>query len=128
MTKSKIFLIATPIILVTLGFIAAIFMFVMSLMKGDAFQLSLDAVRSNPDIVAIYGEPIEAGFFVEGQVKTYNGGGSAAMNYSISGPKSSGRVFMGASKSQGTWNLVSLIVTDDATGKSITITNGVMLK
>lgn len=97
--------------------IAAIFFLVVSMMKGEAYELSLQTVRNSPEVVAVFGTPIEPGMFVTGSVETTNGNGEASMQYSVSGPNASGKVQFYAIKQSGQWFIQELwVVLDEGRG------------
>lgn len=90
--------------------IAAVFFLVVSMMKGDAYELSLQTVRNSPDVIAVFGEPVEPGMFVMGSVETTNGTGEANLQYSLTGPNASGSVQFYAIKQGGQWSIQELWV------------------
>jgi hypothetical protein len=94
-----------------ISFVAALIFLIGAVMKGsDAYQLSLDQVQHNQQVIEVFGEPIEAGFFVTGQVQIQNSTGHADISYSIEGPKAEGTVHVLAEKDQGQWLFRQIVV------------------
>ncbi|WP_290621098.1 MULTISPECIES: cytochrome c oxidase assembly factor Coa1 family protein [unclassified Arsukibacterium] len=93
----------------------------MSIMKGEAYDLSVKAVQANSQVISLVGENPEPGFFVLGQI-TYRGtGGSANLNYSIKGTKSGADVYVYATSSADQWQLKELLVIDKKTGERVIV-------
>ena len=87
------------------GGVGIIFTTVVGAMKSsDPFQESLAAVQGNAEVRAELGTPIEADFFVTGNIQTSPGSGTADISYGISGPQGSGRVHVAGTKSGGEWD------------------------
>ena len=94
-------------------FFPLLFMGISNLLKGEAYQASLNKIRSNSEVVQMVGKPIEPGYFVMGSIKIEGGSGSANINYSIKGPKGSAQVYLEATKQFGTWTINNLVVVSD---------------
>lgn len=77
---------------------------------SDAYGMSLDAVKKNRIVTAELGQPLHPGFFVMGSVSFNGPDGSAALQYSITGPKGTGEVSAYAIKQAGQWKLRQVIV------------------
>jgi hypothetical protein len=104
-------------------FFVAIFSFVGGIMKDtDVYKMSFHAIQNNPEVVEMIGIPIEAGFFVSGNINT--GGateGEASIQYTITGPKGEGETYVVASKKRGKWIMHELGVYIKDNDKSILI-------
>jgi len=107
-----------------IAFSASIVFFVMKLMKGDAYQLSLSSVTVNAEVKEVVGEPIIPSWYVLGSVNTNGPDGSASLQYSIKGPASSGKVYVYATKTVGEWRLDRVVVSVDSSDKRITVVEG----
>ncbi len=83
---------------------------ISSMLKGEAFDLSLKAINSNNEVVQLIGTPIEPGFFVMGNIQISGSTGQASLQYSISGPKGEAVAYVLANKEIGQWNLNEVIV------------------
>lgn len=103
---------------------ASIVYFVMKLMKGEAYQLSLKAVLENSEVINIVGEPMTPSWYVLGSVNTSGPDGSASLEYSIEGPVSSAKVYTFATKTVGEWRLNKVVVSAGLSGERITVIAG----
>ncbi|MGH1429011.1 MAG: cytochrome c oxidase assembly factor Coa1 family protein [Arenicella sp.] len=109
-------------ILVFLVVLPLLFIMISHLMKGEAYHLSLDAVQSDSQVIAMVGENLQPGFFVLGQVAHHgDGNGSASLNYSIAGDRSSAEVYVAAAKITGLWQLRELVVVDKETHERVVV-------
>lgn len=93
----------------------------MSLMKGEAYQLSLSAVISDSEVISLVGENPEAGYFVLGEISFSGSGGTANLNYSIEGSKSEAEVYVYATNLAEQWELKELLVVGKETGQKVTV-------
>lgn len=95
------------------------FVAVMSMMKGEAYDLSVQAVKTHPGVIALVGENPEPSFFVLGEI-TYSGeGGKANLNYSIVGDKSAAEVYVYATDVADKWVLQEVAVINKEQGEII---------
>ncbi len=86
------------------GFIAAIIIFVMSMMKSSgAYELAMARATENDTVLQEIGEPIEVGFIVSGSIQTSGSSGTADLSIPISGPKGEATLFIVAEKEAGEW-------------------------
>jgi hypothetical protein len=99
----------TGFILVGVGF-PSFFLLIMSAMKGEAFNLAIQEIRNNDEVVEKIGTDIEPGFFVMGEVSTSGSDGVANLSFSISGDLGSAKAAVYATKSLGEWNLKEVVV------------------
>ena len=103
-------------------FVVGIFFFVFGLMKeSNVYKMSFHAVQNNPEVIEIIGTPIESGFFIIGNISTGGAGGEANIQYTITGPKDEGEVYVYATKKQGKWTMHQLGVYIEANDKTISI-------
>ncbi len=86
--------------------------FILSLLKGEAYAKSLEVVSSNQEVIKLVGKPIKPSFFVVGNIHTSSVGGSAVLQYSISGSKEEAQVYVEAYKKMDHWILNEVIVYD----------------
>ncbi len=75
-------------------------------LKSKAFEISLEKVTSNDEVIFYLGEPIESSFFVTGESES----GYLEAIYSISGPLNSAEVYLDAREIQGKWVIRGLEV------------------
>jgi hypothetical protein len=78
-----------------------------ALRHSDAYELGASTLQTNADAIAILGTPIETGMPM-GKVSTSGASGRAFLNFSATGPKASGRIFLEAIKQNGVWSLKNL--------------------
>lgn len=91
------------------GFITVIALSVFGMIKSiGPYDDSLVTVQQDVNAIENMGEPIEAGFVVQGNVHISNGEGSADFSYPVSGPKGGGWVSVVATKKNGEWETESL--------------------
>lgn len=78
---------------------------IFSMVRGQmtshpAYVESMARARANPQVVAALGQPIEAGWFVMGNVSTNNGRGHAFLEIPLTGPKQQAKLSV-AARNQG---------------------------
>jgi hypothetical protein len=78
-----------------------------ALRHSGAYELGVSTVQANADAVAVLGTPITTGIPV-GSVSTNGTSGRALLNFSATGPKASGQIFLEATKQDGVWSLKNL--------------------
>jgi TonB family protein len=80
-----------------------IFFAAMSAIKSsDVYKGALERARANPEAVTRLGEPIKDGWFVKGNVRFAGSSGTANFEVPVSGPKSSGTLYVRAIY-EGAW-------------------------
>jgi len=115
----------TAVVLSIAVFGAGIFFFVTSLLKNsDPYQHALGEVRSNPEATAALGEPIEEGWMASGNISLNGSSGNADLAIPVSGSKSSGDIYVVATKSGGRWTYSTLRLEVDGSPDSIDLTQG----
>jgi len=93
-----------------------------SMMKGEAYELSLKKIQQSPEVIALVGEPIVPGFFVSGSISSSGEGiGYANLSYSISGPNNQAYVVFEAHKRLGVWQIDQLVVFNQEQAKRIQV-------
>lgn len=102
------------------GVIFAFVFFIMGVMKSsDAFAMAMNTARTNRELVAVLGSPIEEGWYVGGNVSTSGGSGKADLSIPISGPKGKATLYVRASKTAGQWRFDQLVAEIDGSGQRI---------
>ena len=110
------------VILLVIGFVAAIALGVMSLVKSSgAYAEALTLARQNEEVRTALGEPIEEGWFVTGSVKTSGPSGEASLAIPLSGPRDAGTLYVEGRKSAGAWRYSVMELEVKSTGKRITL-------
>ncbi|CAN5132266.1 cytochrome c oxidase assembly factor Coa1 family protein [soil metagenome] len=107
-------------LLVIAACIALFMTIVMTFKSSEAFTRSMAAVEANAEVIDAIGSPISTGLPM-GRMETSGPTGTANIQYSISGPKGKGTVYVEAVKDMGAWQIQRLVVEDDKTGKRIGI-------
>ena len=85
--------------------------------SSDPYTESLSRAQANTELIENLGEPIDAGFIVQGNINLNNDDGQAELNYSVSGPKGSAQVHVVGTKTDGTWNYQTMDATLDGAGE-----------
>jgi TonB family protein len=92
------------LILAGVLFVGGIVFVAMSAIKSsEVYQGALKAAQAHPAAVERLGEPIRDGWFVKGNIKLDGTGGNADFEIPVSGPKSSGTLYVRAVSPDGTW-------------------------
>lgn len=94
------------------AFIAVIVVVVFGAIKrSDVYQEALRRVQNDPAVTAALGTPIEAGFYVTGNVNLDANGGHAKFDFPVSGPKGKADVHAVATMNGSKWEYSELTVT-----------------
>ena len=81
-----------------------------ALQASFAYEASVQRLRQSPDVAAVLGAPIEVGRFPWGRISIVNDGGSAALTFSVSGPKGRARAYVEAIRRRGAWSLDKVLL------------------
>ena len=99
------------LLLVFAGFIAGLFAIVEgSIKKSDAYTQALARARSNPGVMDKFGQPLQPGWFISGNIQVSGPSGNADLSIPITGPKAKGTIYAVARKSAGRWQFETLEV------------------
>jgi len=90
-----------------------------SLMKGEAYNLSLTEIEKNVQVLELVGQPIEPSFWVLGNIEISGPNGKAALQYSISGSSGSADAYVYATKEMENWHLEKVVVYSKEKNKKI---------
>lgn len=100
-----------------------LFVPLLTAMKGEAYDLSINAIEENDAVTRMVGEDFEPRFFVMGSI-TYDGtGGSANLNYTIDGELGSAEVYVYATKLGANWELKEVLVVSTSSDNKVHIVN-----
>ncbi len=91
--------------------------------NNDAYRQSMAAVRANERVIAALGEPIDAAWWITGNVGLNGPTGVANFAIPVSGPKGSGTVTSQSVKTAGIWSTYLLVVTVDGNPAPIVLIN-----
>jgi hypothetical protein len=101
-------------LLVCGGSIALIFVFVFGVIRSsEPYTEALARAKANPEVKAALGEPIEAGYWVNGSIDVSGPSGKAKIAIPISGPKKSAIVYVDGTKTAGKWEYSTFEVATD---------------
>jgi Cytochrome oxidase complex assembly protein 1 len=85
---------------------------------SDAYRFAVSRLEPSAEVTNLLGTPITTGW-PTGSIKTSGAGGSAALDFSVSGPKGTGRAVVEATKQNGLWSLRSLKLKIDGSDRVI---------
>lgn len=77
------------------------------LKNSEAYQLGVSRLQANTQAMTALGAPISTGIPF-GQIAINGASGRAALNFSVTGSKATGRLFLEAIKKDGVWSLTNL--------------------
>ena len=101
-----------------------IFFGVFQILKhSEAYQMAVAKLEASPVAKSMLGSPISTGTPF-GQVSINGGSGRAALNFSATGPKAAGVVFVEAVKRDGVWSITHLALKLNDSGKVIDLIGG----
>ena len=93
------------LILVSVGTVVMI----VSLMTNNrAYDLSMERLRASPQIIEVFGEPLEDGFMPSGSINVSGGSGRANFEIGIHGPRAAGTGYSKLVREAGIWRLTYL--------------------
>jgi hypothetical protein len=95
------------------------FVIVGSIKSSDVYRESLVKAKASEEVKKALGEPIEAGFWVGGNIEVSNGSGNADLAIPISGPRGSATLHVVATKVDGRWQYSTMEVTPKDAGARI---------
>ncbi len=88
------------------------------LKHSEAYQMAVAKLEASPVATSMLGSPISTGTPF-GQVSINGASGRAELNFSATGPKAAGVVFVEAIKRDGVWSITHLTLKLDDSGKVI---------
>ncbi|WP_162454843.1 cytochrome c oxidase assembly factor Coa1 family protein [Pseudoxanthomonas kalamensis] len=74
-----------------------------ALRSSEPYRHALQRAQADPAVIAALGEPIRAGWFVQGSMSSTGGGGSADLAIPLDGSKADATLYVTAKKSAGRW-------------------------
>ncbi len=93
------------------------------LKHSEAYEMAAARLQSSPAATNVLGSPISTGTPF-GEVRVSGGSGRANLNFSASGPKAAGVVFVEAVKRDGVWMITHLALKLNDGGKVIDLIDG----
>ena len=96
-------LVGAAVIGVIVFALAIVFVVFGTIKSSDAYQQALARTTSSAAVKTALGEPVEAGWYVLGNIQVNDDSGRADIRFPVSGPKGSGTVEAVATKRSGVW-------------------------
>lgn len=95
------------------------------LKNSKVYEMAMDEIKSNPAVTAALGEPVDAGFWVTGNINLNlsDGDGHAQLKIPLSGSEASGDAMVQAIRSDRKWVIELLIVKVDDYSEPIVLIN-----
>jgi len=118
---------ALLVLVLPCGCCGGIFWWLISTLKSsEPYQMALERVRTNPQVIGQLGKPIEESSWMPTGNFSYhiiNGmaSGEATFNFNVAGPKGTAHVHAQALCRGGQWRFLQLQVTPASTGKLISL-------
>jgi hypothetical protein len=97
--------------LIAVGLISGFAVFLLSTVENtfkssDVYRTSVTTAKGSPEVLAILGSPVEAGWFTSGEIsESSDGSGKAALTIPLKGPRGGGRLVVQAGRSSHNWRL-----------------------
>lgn len=108
------------IVAVIVAFVAVILMIIMGSIKtSDAFKMALATAAQDPRVQEKLGSPIEAGWFISGNIEVSGATGKANLSIPIHGPRGKGKLYADGTKAAGQWRFSTLAVEAESDGSRI---------
>jgi hypothetical protein len=93
------------LVILIIGFCAALFYFITEAFKSsDAYRMGVSRLVGSSEAIAALGAPIAAGV-PWGTIRVSGPDGRASLQFSATGPKGDGTVYLAATKELGTWKI-----------------------
>lgn len=107
-------------------FVVALLAFIEhEIRSSPVFQTAVARAQNTSTVVALVGEPVNAGWLVSGQLtESANGGGQATLRIPMRGPKGSGAVRLRAERRAGYWQFVLLQFVPDGNDPPVDLLAG----
>lgn len=111
--------------IIVIGGIAGLFASIVPMMKrSEAYQMSMELIRTDERVRQALGDDITAGFWVWGNISVSAGGtGRAELSIPLTGSKAAGNAYVQADRAGGTWQLLLLIVRAEGSDVPIVLRN-----
>src|SRR3712207_3736712 len=92
------------LIVAVAAFVSGVVFVAMSAIKSsEVYQGALKVAQAHPAVIERLGQPVEDGWFIQGNIKLDAAGGSANLAIPLSGPKGSGALHVRAVSPDGAW-------------------------
>jgi hypothetical protein len=98
------------ILIIACGIGAVVYFAIGSIKSSYVYAEALNKAKANSAVVSELGEPIEAGWQINGNVNIEGESGNADVKIPISGPKKAGAIYATAVRTHGKWDFSTLEV------------------
>ncbi|MEL1266290.1 cytochrome c oxidase assembly factor Coa1 family protein [Pseudoxanthomonas putridarboris] len=106
-------------------FVVAVLAMIFGAMRSsEPYRHALALAQDDPAVVAALGEPIQAGWFVQGNFSSNGSGGHAELAIPLDGAKADGTLHVVAKKSAGAWRYETVAVNVEGGGRIVLETGG----
>ncbi|MEO9340087.1 cytochrome c oxidase assembly factor Coa1 family protein [Mesorhizobium sp. SB112] len=106
------------------GAVATIISVPFAMKSSEAYQISMETLRANPEVQNALGDNIDSSFWVSGKVEVQAGGtGQAQLGIPLKGDKGEGNAIAVAIRTGGNWDMRVLIVRVDGSDAPIVLIN-----
>lgn len=97
---------------------------ILSLVNGviqqaDAYTVPLQRAQASAEVRGLLGEPVEAGWFTQGNIRFKNDEGEAELSIPLQGPRGSAILRVEATKQAGEWTYQRMQVVPEAGAAAI---------
>ena len=111
----------TVIVLFVLGFGALFFGVSKMFTKSAPYEYAVELAKTNPDVIAILGEPIETDGIINGNISLKNDGGEADFRIPLKGTNGKASIVVVGEKTDGVWDYEKLFVLIKETKEEINL-------
>jgi hypothetical protein len=87
--------------------------------QADAYTVPLQRAQASADVRRLLGEPVEAGWFTQGNINFKNDEGEAELSIPLQGPRGSAILHVEATKQAGDWAYQRMDVVAEAGDEAI---------
>lgn len=102
------------------GFCVLLFGMINSMMKSsEPYQTAMQRAQAQPQVIAALGEPIKAGYFIQGNIGTQGSRGSADLAIPLSGPRGEATLYVVGEQTAGQWHYELMVVRVDGQDRAI---------
>lgn len=102
------------VFLLVILFIGGIFFLVVgSFRNSDLYKMALEKAQHSPEVVAVLGVPMKAGWLITGSMSTSGSSGHAELTVPLSGPQGKGTLYIYGVKEADQWRFRRLFLVVD---------------
>jgi hypothetical protein len=107
-------------LLVCGGCVSVLFVTIFGAIRSsEPYREAVATALASPEVKAELGEPLEVGFWTNGNIQINNGGGKADFQIPIKGPKKSGTIYVEATRDGDDWDYTRLELELEGGGKRV---------